>query len=49
MTNESDPFLALSITYVDVLEYFLSQSELMYPTEFIQLYGKPPQVTLDGG
>ena len=35
--------------HVDVLEYFLTQSELMYPTEFIQLYGNPPQVTLDGG
>ncbi|XP_065898692.1 testis-expressed protein 47-like [Dysidea avara] len=32
----------------DVLEYFLAQSELMHPTEFIQLYGKLPQVTLDG-
>lgn len=34
---------------VDVLEYFMGQSELMTPAEFVKMYEKPPQVTLDGG
>ena len=37
------------VMIVDVLEYFMGQSELMTPAEFVKMYEKPPQVTLDGG
>ena len=36
-------------TMIDVLEYFMGQSELMTPAEFVKMYEKPPQITLDGG
>ena len=37
------------VMIVDVLEYFMGQSELMTSAEFVKMYEKPPQVTLDGG
>ena len=37
------------VMIIDVLEYFMGQSELMTPAEFVKMYEKPPQVTLDGG
>ena len=37
------------VEFVDVLEYFMGQPELMTPAEFVRMYEKPPQVTLDGG
>jgi len=27
----------------------MGQSELMTPAEFVKMYEKPPQVTMDGG
>ena len=35
--------------FLDVLEYFMGQSELMTPEGFVKMYEKPPMVTLDGG
>ena len=35
------------VKFLDVLEYFMGQPELMTPAEFVRMYEKPPQVTLD--